>query len=115
MKSEPRSPKHPKNLRILRSIDAFLLELHARKCPWPLAPLSYELPDQTERLIEAIQPSTWHFSNDHIDLKLVRDLREAGILSLVYTVNSIERARYLRAHGIAGVFTDAPSRLLNLD
>lgn len=93
----------------------YLLDLHARDCPWPLAPLSYELPEQTDELIDAIQPLTWHFSDEYVDLKLIRHLREAGILSLVYTVNSIERARFLRSHGIAGIFTDQPTQLLELD
>lgn len=93
----------------------YLLDLHARNCPWPLAPLSYELPEDTAELIDAIKPRTWHFSDKHIDLNLVRDLREQGIQSLVYTVNSIERARYLRSHGLAGIFTDEPSLMLSLD
>ena len=48
----------------------FLLDLQARNCPWPLAPLSYELPGDTAALIDAINPRTWHFSDEHIDLGL---------------------------------------------
>ena len=93
----------------------YLVDLHALDCPWPLAPLSYELPDDTADLIAAIEPQTWHFSNEYIDLNLIRNLREQGILSLVYTVNRLDRARYLRSHGIAGIFTDEPTRMLDLD
>ena len=93
----------------------YLLDLHTLGCPWPLAPLNYELPEDTADLIAAIEPRTWHFSDEYIDLKLIRHLRELGILSLVYTVNSLERARFLRSHGIAGIFTDGPTRMLELD
>lgn len=92
-----------------------LAELRRLGCPWPLAPLNRKPPAQTRDTIDAIAPYSWHFANDHVDLELVRDLRDRGILSLVFTVNDTDRARFLRAHGIAGIFTDQPARMLQMD
>jgi glycerophosphoryl diester phosphodiesterase len=92
-------------------VHAYLRELRQLDCPWPLAPLNETPPENPAALIDEIRPRSWHFGDDHIDLSLVRDLGETGIISLVYTVNDAERARFLRANGVAGIFTDEPSRL----
>ena len=90
---------------------AYLRDLRRLDCPWPLAPLNAKPPENTTALIDEIRPRSWHFKDDHVDLALVRDLDEAGIPSLVYTVNDAGRARYLRDNGVAGIFTDEPTRL----
>ena len=56
-----------------------------------------------------------HFDNEYLDFDLVRNLRAKGIPSLVFTVNDIERARELRQAGVAGIFTDYPSKMLQID
>lgn len=90
----------------------YLRELKRLGCCWPLAPLEYKSRVDTETMIDEIQPRTWHFSDNHVDLAQVDELDEAGIVSLVYTVNDAERARFLRDHGVGGIFTDEPGKLL---
>lgn len=90
----------------------YLLDLQRVGCPWPLAPLNEMPPEECSALIDTLQPRTWHFADDHVDFELVRLLQDAGIMSLVFTVNDAERARYLEARGVAGIFTDYPSEML---
>lgn len=92
-----------------------LVELKRLNCPWPLAPISRGVPHDIDLTIDTIAPYSWHFEDKTIDLKRVLQLLERGIISLVFTVNDIARARYLRAHGIAGIFTNLPSRMLHID
>jgi glycerophosphoryl diester phosphodiesterase len=84
-------------------------------CPWPLAPISSGIPLQLEAELEQIAPYSWHFDNEYLDFDLVRSLRAKGIPSLVFTVNDIDRARELRQAGVAGIFTDYPSKMLQID
>lgn len=44
--------------------------------------------------------------------ELVANAREAGLATLVYTVNDTDEALRLRDIGVAGIFTDAPGRML---
>jgi glycerophosphoryl diester phosphodiesterase len=90
----------------------YLRELKRMDCRWPLAPLNDKPPADTGSLLDEIQPRSWHFGDDRVDLALVEQLDEAGIMSLVYTVNDAGRAAYLRDHGVKGIFTDEPSQLL---
>jgi glycerophosphoryl diester phosphodiesterase len=94
---------------------AAIARLREMGCPWPLAPISSGIPLQLEIELEQIVPDSWHFDNEYLDLDLVRDLRAKGVPSLVFTVNDIERARELRAAGVAGIFTDYPSKMLQID
>ena len=94
---------------------AAIARLREMGCTWPLAPISSGIPLQLEIELEQIVPDSWHFDNEYLDLGLVRDLRAKGVPSLVFTVNDIERARELRAAGVAGIFTDYPSKMLQID
>jgi glycerophosphoryl diester phosphodiesterase len=80
-----------------------------------LAPISSGIPLQLEAELEQIAPYSWHFDNEYLDFDLVRSLRAKGIPSLVFTVNDIDRARELRQAGVAGIFTDYPSKMLQID
>ena len=91
-----------------------LVQLHQRGCRWPLAPIVAHQPACTDYEYRSISPFSWHFDNDQLDFQRVMQLREQGILSLVYTVNDPERARELRRRGIAGIFTDLPAEMLAL-
>ncbi len=91
-----------------------LLELRRRGCSWPLAPIDSRIPLELEAELDQIRPWSWHFDNDYLDFELVRQLRERGIPSFVFTVNEIERAQELRARGIAGIFTDFPTKMLQI-
>ncbi len=93
-----------------------LMQLRHRACPWPTAPITAGRPLQEEitPIIQQISPFSWHFDDDFVDYFLVTELREQGIPSFVYTVNDPERARELRQRGVSGIFTDFPSRMLDL-
>lgn len=93
-----------------------LMQLRQRACPWPVAPITTGRPLQEEVafMVEQISPFSWHFDDDFVDYFLVTELKEQGIPSFVYTVNDPERARELRRRGVSGIFTDFPSRMLDL-
>ena len=90
----------------------YLHELKRMNCPWPLAPLNERSPGNSDVLIQQLQPGSWHLDDDHVDFALVQKLRDNDVISLVYTVNDAERAAVLRENGVAGIFTDEPSKLL---
>ena len=101
---------------LISSFDhAAIAQLRQRDCPWPLAPISSGIPLQTKTELEQIAPYSWHFDNEYLDFELVQELREQGIPSLVFTVNDPERARELRRRGVAGIFTDYPSKMIQID
>jgi len=89
--------------------------LRDRDCGWPLAPISSGIPLQTKTELEQIAPYSWHFHDEYLDFELVQELREQGIPSLVFTVNDIERAGELKRRGVAGIFTDFPAKMAQID
>ncbi|UCH41506.1 MAG: glycerophosphodiester phosphodiesterase [Gammaproteobacteria bacterium] len=91
-----------------------IARLRQLDCPWPLAPISTGIALQIQAELDQIAPSSWHFDNDYVEFDLVRELREQGIPSFVFTVNSVERAEVLRQHGVAGIFTDFPSKMIEI-
>ncbi len=92
-----------------------LLELKELGCEWPLAPIDSGIPLDMGADIDRLAPTSWHFDNEYLDFDLVEDLRQRGIKSLVFTVNNVERARELRQRGVAGVFTDLPTKFMRID
>lgn len=92
-----------------------LLELKRRGCRWPLAPIDSSIPLQLQTELDQLEPWSWHFDNDYLDFDLVQQLRDAGVPSFVFTVNDPERALELKGRGIAGIFTDYPSKMLQID
>jgi len=91
-----------------------LLQLRQRGCQWPLAPISGGIPLQFDAELEKIDPWSWHFDDEYLDFEQLRWLRDRGIASLVFTVNDPARARFLRANGVSGIFTDVPTEMLQL-
>ena len=91
-----------------------LVKLRQRDCPWPLAPISTGIPLQVKAELDQMAPWSWHFDNEYIDFELVQMLREQGIPSFVFTVNSSARALELRQRGCAGIFTDYPSKMIQI-
>jgi len=89
-----------------------ILKLKQLGCGWSLAPISSGSPAHTAVKYEQISPISWHFDDKYLDFDLVSQLREQGVKSLVFTVNDIERANFLKQHGVAGVFTDIPSKMV---
>lgn len=92
-----------------------LVELRELGSEWPLAPIDSGIPVDVALEIETLAPASWHFDNEYLDFELVAELRERGVPSLVFTVNEVERARELKRRGVAGVFTDLPSKLMRID
>ena len=88
-----------------------ILDLRQLGCPWPLAPISYGVPVLVDQMIELIEPWSWHFDDEYLDFDLIAYLHTRGLRSMVFTVNSEARARFLHNNGVAGVFTDFPSKL----
>lgn len=91
-----------------------LAELRRRGCRWPLAPITSGVPLETRTGREQIAPWSWHFDDDYVDFELVRALRDQGIPSFVFTVNRADRAHELRQGGVAGIFTDYPSKMIEI-
>ena len=90
---------------------AALRQLRQLDCPWPLAPITTGIPLTTEAELGQIVPFSWHFDNEYLDFDLVNQLGEQGVPSLVFTVNDLHRAQELRQKGVAGIFTDFPSKM----
>ena len=93
---------------------AAIRQLRQLDCPWPLAPITHEIPLQTAVELKQIAPFSWHFHHEHLDFGLLQQLREQGVPSLVFTVNDIKRAQYLRQQGVAGIFTDIPTKMAQI-
>lgn len=92
-----------------------LLNLKHRDCPWALAPITTGIPAQIAFELEHIRPYSWHFDDAYLDFKLLAELQEQGIPSFVFTVNDVERARFLKRQGVAGIFTDIPSKMAQIN
>jgi len=88
-------------------------QLDQLEITWPLAPITDLLHHQVAADLEHITPFSWHFDHRALDLNAVQELRKQGIPSLVFTVNKSARAQQLRQQGVAGIFTDFPSRMIS--
>jgi glycerophosphoryl diester phosphodiesterase len=93
---------------------AVMLQLRKLDCPWPLAPISSGIPLQVAAELNQIAPFSWHFDDEYLDFGLLQQLREQGVPGLVFTVNDIKRAQYLRQQGVAGIFTDIPTKMAQI-
>jgi glycerophosphoryl diester phosphodiesterase len=91
-----------------------LLALRKLGCPWPLAPISGGIPLQLNLELEQLAPFSWHFDDEYLDLDQVRYLSQLGVASMVFTVNDIDRAEFLKQQGVAGIFTDIPTQMREL-
>lgn len=89
-------------------------QLRQMNCPWPLAPITTGIPLQTNVELNQIAPFSWHFDNEYLDIELLHQLREQGVLCLVFTVNDVKRVQQLRQQGVAGIFTDFPSKMIQI-
>ena len=55
-----------------------------------------------------------NLSKRHANPRRIGEIRDAGYLVFVYTVNNLAEAKRLQEHGASGVFTDFPDRLEKL-
>lgn len=92
-----------------------ILDLRRQNCPWELAPIISGVPINAGQLIEEIDPYSLHLKDEFVDLSFIDQFKEQDIQVMVFTVNELDQALNLKNSGIDGIFTDYPSRLLNLD
>ena len=101
---------------IISSFDHVAIrQLRQLDCPWSLAPITIGVPLQTAAELEQIDPFSWHFGDTCLDLDLLRQLREQGVQTLVFTVNDKQRVQLLRQQGVAGIITDFPSKMAQIN
>ena len=93
---------------------ATLRQLRQLDCPWPLAPISTGTPLRTAAKLKQIAPFSWHFDDEYLDFGLLQQLGAQGVQSLVFTVNDVKRAQYLRQQGVGGIFTDIPTKMAQI-
>jgi glycerophosphoryl diester phosphodiesterase len=60
-------------------------------------------------------PGSLHLRDDFVDLAFVDQIQRQGVRVMVYTVNDFARVSSLKNAGVDGIFTDYPSKLLNID
>jgi len=92
-----------------------ILDLRRQACPWELAPIICGIPIDTEQLIDEIKPYSLHLREDFVDLAFTEQIQRQGVRVMVYTVNDFAQVLSLKKNGIDGIFTDYPSRLLNIE
>ncbi len=92
-----------------------ILDLRYQNCPWDLAPIIAGVPINARQLIEEIEPYSLHLKDEFVDLSFIEQFKNQGVRVMVFTVNEVARALDLKNSGIDGIFTNFPSRLLNLD
>jgi glycerophosphoryl diester phosphodiesterase len=51
-------------------------------------------------------------NHQHLDAPQVDEIKQAGYLLSVYTVNTIERAQTLFSWGVDAIFTDTPGTMI---
>jgi glycerophosphoryl diester phosphodiesterase len=92
-----------------------ILDLRRQACPWALAPIICGTPINTRQLIEEIKPYSLHLKDEFLDLAFSEQIQRQGVRVMVYTVNDFNQVLKLKNSGIDGIFTDYPSKLLNID
>lgn len=92
-----------------------LLELRQLNCPWPISPLSCGVPILVEKMVQVLAPFSWNIDDENIDNAFIQQMKNLDIPIMVYTVNDKERALALKKAGVAGIFTDIPTTMLNLN
>ena len=111
-------PETPRGLPwiLISSFDHDIIQnLDQLNTPWPLAPITDLYHHQVAADFEPTTPYSWHFDDQCLDFNAVQELHSQGIPSLVFTVNDSARASQLKQHGIAGIFTDFPSKMMRID
>ncbi|MBI1245302.1 MAG: glycerophosphodiester phosphodiesterase [Alphaproteobacteria bacterium] len=101
----PRSAPVP----VLSSFKRASLEAAREAAPnIPRGYLAEELGKSWRAEVEALGCLAVHPGWKRLTRQQVRDIKEAGLKALVWTVNEPERARELVAWGVDGIITDAP-------
>jgi len=72
-------------------------------------------PINARQLIDEIKPYSLHLKEEFLDLAFTEQIQRQGVRVMVYTVNDFSQVLNLKNVGIDGIFTDYPSKLLNID
>jgi glycerophosphoryl diester phosphodiesterase len=88
-------------------------QLRQLDCPWPISPLSSGVPIHVEAMVSELKPYSWNMDDEYIDLAFIDQMKQLDVPVMVFTVNSIERARQLKKLGVTGIFTNFPSTMAN--
>lgn len=81
---------------------------------WPRGYLIWDRPAVWAANADAVDAATINISHEKETPATIAEYRATGRPVLAYTVNEAERAKALFDLGVAGVFTDAPDRILAL-
>lgn len=92
-----------------------ILELRRMNCPWPISPISSGVPIHMESMVLALRPYSWNMDDEYIDADFINQMKHLDVPTMVFTVNKTDRARELKNAGVAGIFTDYPTVMANLD
>ena len=92
-----------------------ILDLRRQTCPWALAPIICGTSINARQLIDEIKPYSLHLKDEFLDLAFTEQIQSQGVRVMVYTVNDFDQVLNLKNSGIDGIFTDYPSKLLNID
>ena len=86
-----------------------ILELRHCGCPWELALITTGVPVDAGHVIDLVKPYAWNMNDDYVDTAIIETIQRRGVKVMIFTVNQLQRAIYLRDMGIDGVFTNYPS------
>ena len=91
-----------------------ILDLRRQSCPWELAPIITGVPINAGQLIDEIEPYSLHLKHEFVDLSFTDQIQRQDVRVMVFTVNDVGQALRLKKSGIDGIFTNYPSKLLDL-
>ena len=92
-----------------------ILRLRRQSCPWALAPIISGIPTSDQHLIDEIRPYSIHMDDEYLDFGMIEQVQHKGVRVMVYTINDLYQAQKLKKCGINGIFTNYPSKLLNIE
>jgi glycerophosphoryl diester phosphodiesterase len=92
--------------------DSELRQFHSQLPDVPLAVLGRELTPKLMSLAHELKALSIHLSHKKISPQCVKAIHAAGFKIFAYTVNSEADIRTMHSHGVDGVFTDFPDRVL---
>jgi len=92
-----------------------IVDLKRDSCPWELAPIISGKPKKINRLIEDINPFSIHINGNYINMAVIKQIQSQGVQAMIFTVNERDQVVNLKRNGINGVFTNYPSRFLNIN
>lgn len=97
---------------LVSSFDHERLRAFRARCPHtPVAPLVGAWSSGVEALARSLNAWSVNLAWRVVTAARVAEVRSWGCRCLVFTVNSVARARRLRAMGADGIFTDYPNRM----